>query len=66
LTRSIRTSSTEVLIDPDQGNRLVASSAAQCQHVRSVATTRTHERTGDVGPVALTEVRKTLALLLDL
>ncbi len=66
LTRTIRTSSTEVLIDPDEDNRLVARSSAQCQHVRSVATTRIQERTGNVGPVVLNEVRETLALLLDL
>lgn len=66
LTRTIRTSSTEVLIDPDEDNRLVARSSAQCQHVRSVAMTRIQERTGNVGPVVLNEVRETLALLLDL
>ncbi len=66
LTRTIRTSSTEVLIDPDEDNRLAARSSAQCQHVRSVATTRIQERTGNVGPVVLNEVRETLALLLDL
>ena len=66
LTRAIRTSSTEVLIDPDEDNGLAARSSAQCQHLRSVATTRIHERTGNVGPVVLTEVRETLALLLDL
>lgn len=66
LTRTIRTSSTEVVVDPDDGNRLNAPSSAQCQHVRSVATTRIHERTGNVGPVALGEIRETLALLLDL
>ncbi|MEO3936575.1 type II toxin-antitoxin system PemK/MazF family toxin [Dermatophilaceae bacterium Soc4.6] len=66
LTRTIRTSSTEVLIDPDGVNRLVARSSAQCQHVRSVATTRIQERTGNVGPVVLLEVRETLALLFDL
>ena len=66
LTRTLRHSSTEVLIDPDEGNRLVAPSSAQCQHVRSVATTRIHERTGNVGPVVVGEVRETLALLMDL
>jgi mRNA interferase MazF len=66
LTRTLRHSTTEVLIDPDEGNRLVAPSSAQCQHVRSVATTRIHERTGNVGPVVLAEVRETLALLMDL
>ncbi|WP_131105496.1 type II toxin-antitoxin system PemK/MazF family toxin [Ornithinimicrobium sufpigmenti] len=66
LTRTVRQSSTEVVIDPDEGNRLGAPSSAQCQHVRSVATTRIHERTGNVGPVVLGEVRETLALLMDL
>ena len=66
LTRTIRTSSTEVLINPDEDNRLAARSSAQCQHVRSMATTRIQERTGNVGPVVLNEVRETLALLLDL
>ncbi|MGB3684306.1 MAG: type II toxin-antitoxin system PemK/MazF family toxin [Ornithinimicrobium sp.] len=66
LTRGIRQSATEVVIDPDEDNRLTVSSAAQCQHVRSVATTRIHERAGNVGPVVLGEVRETLALLLDL
>ncbi len=66
LTRTIGTSSTEVRIDPDERNRLVAPSSAQCQHVRSVATIRVQQRTGNVGPVVLNEVRETLALLLDL
>ena len=66
LTRTIRQSSTEVIIEPDEDNRLGESSSAQCQHVRSVATTRICERTGNVGPVVLGEVRETLALLLDL
>lgn len=66
VTRTIRRSSTEVLIDPDAGNGLAAPSSAQCQHVRSVATTRIHHRLGHVGPVVLSEVRETLALLLDL
>lgn len=66
LTRTIRQSSTEVIIDRDDGNGLAAPSSAQCQHVRSVATTRLHERTGNVGPVVLGEIRETLALLMDL
>ena len=66
LTRTIRQNSTEVVIDPDDDNRLVAPSSAQCQHVRSVATTRIHQRTGNVGPAVLGEVRETLAVLLDL
>lgn len=65
LTRTIRESGAEVVIDPDGGNGLAARSSAQCQHVRSVATTRIHRRTGNVGPVVLGEVRESLALLLD-
>ena len=66
LTRTLRQSSTEVIIDPDEANRLGEPCSAQCQHVRSVATSRIHERSGNVGPVVLGEVRETLALLLDL
>ena len=66
LTRTIRQSSTEVVVEPDEDNRLAARSSVQCQHVRSVATTRIHQRTGNVGPVVLGEVREMLALLLDL
>ncbi|MGL5864324.1 MAG: type II toxin-antitoxin system PemK/MazF family toxin [Dermatophilaceae bacterium] len=66
LTTAIRSSGAEVVIDPDDDNRLGARSSAQCQHVRSVATTRIHSRQGTVGPVVLGEVRETLALLLDL
>lgn len=63
LTRTIRQSSTEVVIEPEEGNRLRARSSAQCQHVRSVAVRRIHERTGNVGSVVLSEVRETIALL---
>lgn len=66
LTRTIRRSSSEVVIDPDEVNRLDDVSSAQCQHVRSVAVSRIHQRTGNVGPVVLSEIRETLALLLDL
>lgn len=66
LTRAMRHSVAEVVVDPDELNRLEARSSAQCQHVRSVATSRIHERTGHIGPVLLSEVRETLALLLDL
>ncbi|WP_313024853.1 type II toxin-antitoxin system PemK/MazF family toxin [Mobilicoccus sp.] len=66
LTRTIRPSSSEVVIDPDHANGLSARSAAQCQHLRSVATTRIRDHTGNAGPVVLGEIRETLALLLDL
>lgn len=66
LTRTLRTSSAEVVIDPDSVNGLESRSSAQCQHLRSVATTRIQGVRGNIGPVLLGEVRETLALLLDL
>ena len=66
LTRTLRTSGTEVRIEPDPANGLDAPSAAQCQHIRSVATARVRGRRGNVGAVLLAHVRETLTLLLDL
>ena len=66
LTRTIRRSSTEVLVTPDAINGLADLSAAQCQHLRSVATDRIRARSGNIGPVALAEIRETIGLLLDL
>lgn len=66
LTRTIRASSVEVLVPDDEGNGLDETSAAQCQHLRSVATIRVDARHGNVGPAALREIRETIALLMDL
>ena len=66
LTRTIRKSGTEVAIDPEGDNGIGAPSSAQCQQLRSVATIRVSERTGNVGPVVLGEVREMLARLLVL
>ena len=66
LTRTIRRSSAEVAIEPDDTNGQAAVSSAQCQHVRSIATARIHANTGNVGPVVLGEIREVLGLLLDL
>lgn len=55
-----------MIINPDEGNGLAAPSSAQCQHVRSIATARIQERTGDVGAVVLGEVREVPGLLMDL
>ncbi|XVX22177.1 type II toxin-antitoxin system PemK/MazF family toxin [Actinomycetota bacterium] len=66
LTRTIRSSRTEVPLDLDEQNQLAAPSAAQCQRLRSVGTTRIHAARGNVGPAALAEIREILALLMDL
>lgn len=66
LTTTIRGYESEVTIEPDQGNGLTATSAAQCQHIRAVATSRVEESVGNVGPLAFSQIRDTLAVLLDL
>ncbi len=66
LTRTVRRSSTEVVVEPDELNGLDERSSAQCQHLRSVATSRLTGQRGNVGVVVLAEIRETLALLLDL
>lgn len=66
LTRTIRVSGAEVVIDPDDHNGLTARSAAQCQHVRSVAVRRVNSRIGNVGVVVLQQMRNTLAVVFDL
>ncbi|MGO1583981.1 MAG: type II toxin-antitoxin system PemK/MazF family toxin, partial [Actinomycetaceae bacterium] len=50
LTRTIRDSSAEIVVEPDEHNGLGSVSAAQCQHIRSVATTRVSAQVGNVGP----------------
>lgn len=66
LTRTLRGSGAEVVIEPDDYNGLGAPSAAQCQHVRAVAVGRITTCVGNVGPVALQQVRNTVAVILDL
>jgi mRNA interferase MazF len=65
LTRTIRSSGSEVVIEP-AGNGLAVRSAAQCQHVRAIATGRVGAHLGNVGVVSLRQLRETLALILDL
>lgn len=66
LTRTIRASGAEVIIQPDDRNGLRVASAAQCQHIRSVSLGRITAPLGNVGPAALSQVRDTLAVMLDL
>jgi mRNA interferase MazF len=66
LTRTLRNSGAELVIEPDYRNGLRAPSAAQCQHVRALATGRISAHTGNVGPVVLQQVRNILAAIFDL
>ena len=65
LTRTIRDSGSEIVIEPDEHNGLSAVSAAQCQHIRSVATTRVGAQIGNVGPDVLRQIRVTVTIIID-
>ena len=55
----------EVEIDAEPSNGLNRRSAAQCQHVRTVATSRIEDRLGNVGAATLAQIREVLGLILD-
>ncbi len=65
LTRTIRDTGSEVVIVPDAHNGLRATSAAQCQHIRSVASARVSARIGNVGEAILHQLRNTVAIIID-
>ena len=65
LTSQVRGFASEVEVDPDPSNGLDRRSAAQCQHVRAVATSRVEHRLGNIGAAALAQVREVLGLILD-
>ena len=66
LTTTVREWASEVPVPPDVVAGVNRESAAQCQHVRAVSTARVVEPLGNVGPVLLQQIRKTIAVLLDL
>jgi len=66
LTSTLRGFHAEIVIEPDSINGLVTSSSAQCQHVRAVSPDRVDHVLGNVGPLSLSQVRETLAVIIDL
>jgi mRNA interferase MazF len=66
LTSTLRGFHTEVAIEPDPANGLDQSSAAQCQHVRAVSPARVAGTLGNIGPLALSQIRETIAVIIDL
>jgi mRNA interferase MazF len=66
LTSTLRGFHTEVVVELDAANRLEQSSAAQCQHVRAVSPARVVDTLGNIGPLALSQIRETIAVILDL
>lgn len=66
LTTTTRGFGSEVVLEPDSDNGLERGSAAQCQHVRAVSIGRVDHTRGNVGPLALTQIRDILGLILDI
>jgi len=66
LTSTLRGFHTEVVIEPDTANGLDQPSAAQCQHVRAVSPARAVRTLGSVGPLALSQIREMIAVIIDL
>lgn len=66
LTTTLRRFHSEVVLEPDLDNGLSEPSAAQCQHVRAVSPHRIVAIRGNIGSIALTQVRETIAVILDL
>ncbi|HSM66819.1 MAG TPA: type II toxin-antitoxin system PemK/MazF family toxin [Ilumatobacteraceae bacterium] len=66
LTSTLRGFHTEVVIEPDPANGLEQPSAAQCQHVRAVSPARVVAARGNVGPLVLSQIRETIAVIIDL
>jgi mRNA interferase MazF len=66
LTTTIRRFHSEVVIEPDPANGLQDVSAAQCQHLRAVSPNRIVATQGNVGTLLLTQLRETIAVILDL
>ena len=66
LTSTLRGFHTEIVIEPDPTNGLERPSAAQCQHLRAVSPARVVDTLGNVGPLALSQIRETIAVIIDL
>ena len=66
LTSNIRKFHSEIVIEPDKNNGLSADSAAQCQHLRAVSPQRIVATRGNIGPLNLSQIRETLAVIFDI
>lgn len=66
LTTTMRSFHSEVAVGADEANGLDAPCAAQCQHLRAMSPQRIVGVRGNVGSVVLTQLRETIAVILDL
>lgn len=64
-TSTIRPFGSEVEVAPETTNGLDHYSAVQCQHIRAVSPRRVLAVRGNVGDVVLTQIRETIAVILD-
>ena len=66
VTTTIRGFHSEIAIEPGEANGLTTQSAAQCQHLRAVSTSRIVATRGNVGPAVLGQLREAIAVILDI
>ncbi len=66
LTTTRRTYPWRLEIEPDDVNGLSAVSYVQTEHLRSISATRGARRLGSLDALTMMQVRRVLALLLDL
>ncbi|MEN8239771.1 MAG: type II toxin-antitoxin system PemK/MazF family toxin [Actinomycetota bacterium] len=66
LTTTLREFESEVRVEAGSGSGLEQPSSAQCQHVRSVSTSRVQATVGNVGAATLAEIREVVGILLDI
>lgn len=66
LTSTIRSFHSEVTIDAGERTGLEKPSAAQCHQIRAVSSARIGEVRGNVGPMAMAQIREILGLILDI
>ena len=66
LTTTVRGFGSEVLIEPSEANGLGRPSTVQCQRIRAVSAGRVERVLGNMGSVALAQIRETLGLIFDI
>lgn len=66
LTTTSRGFSSEVSVSPDEANGLDRISTAQGQHIRAVAMGRVERVVGNVGAIALSQIREVIGVILDI
>ena len=66
LTTTLRTYPWRLEVEPDAANGLPATCYMQTEQLRSISTARGVRRLGSLDAVAMKQVRRVLALLLDL